>query len=192
MIQLKITVKTVLVLVALFVLGLTPAISQSYQDKVEKDSRIELVRGDIPPDFTAVDFQGNQFTLSDMIGEKPVVLDFWATWCPPCRMEMPLLNQFTETFGEDVAVLSITSEAEASRDTIVAFIQDNNYKMHVIQDSSGAIAESYGATAIPFVVVIDIDGKIRATHLGYSKGLAGELVNELDLEPPASWSVVPF
>lgn len=182
---LKIAGKTVLILAALLLLGLTPAFSQGLQDKIDKDSQLEFVAGDPAPDFTGVDLEGNTFTLSDMLGVKPVVLDFWATWCGPCKMEMPIISQFSQVYGDEVAVYSITSEEEASHEMIANFIRDNDYKMHVIHESSGTIAKSYGVTAIPFVVVIGMDGLIIATHLGYTEGVFDELVAELGLEPPA-------
>jgi cytochrome c biogenesis protein CcmG/thiol:disulfide interchange protein DsbE len=171
----------------ILLVGSNAALAQGgYEEKVDKAHRIQIEIGQVPPDFTATDLGGNEFTLSEYVGVKPVVLDFWATWCGPCRMEMPLVSQFTETYGDRVAVYSITSEEAESRDAIDTFIADNNLQMRFVHDPSREIMTSYGVTGIPYLVVIGVDGTVVATHLGYTETVVEELVSELGLEPAAT------
>ena len=158
-----------------------PVNAQGIEEKVEKDHRAEVEIGVAPPDFSATDMEGNAFKLSEMAGEKPVVLDFWATWCGPCRMELPLLNEFYGKYADEVAVVAITSEAPESAEAITKFIADNKYVMRVIHDSDGSIAKLFPHRGIPFLVVVDEEGTVIATHLGYSEGVIGELEKELGL-----------
>jgi len=160
-----------------------PAMGQGLEDKIEKDEREQILRGQVPPDFSAIDMDGNELVLSDMAGETPLVLDFWATWCPPCRMEIPLLNQFASNHEGEVMVVGITSEAAESESVIREFVGDQNLVFRIIHDPSGEISESYFVTAIPFLVVIDTEGTVVATHLGYSETIIAELEEELGLEP---------
>jgi len=174
-------------ILGMLLLSIAPALAQTYQEKVEKDQAPEITVGQLAPDFTATDLDGTEFTLSSMLGIKPVVLDFWATWCPPCRRELPFIKEFDATYGDQVLVYCITSEAPEDLDTITKFLSDNDYHMKVIHDSDRTIGNSYYANAIPYLVVIGVDGKVLATHLGYSEetDVVGELVSDLNLEPPA-------
>ena len=106
----KIHVAAVIALVGAFLM-IAPAFANSYQDKVNKDKQVEIKVGQVPPDFTIKDLNGNEITLSDMAGKQPVVIDFWATWCGWCVKEMPLMEKFQEQYGDKVAVYCITSEA---------------------------------------------------------------------------------
>jgi peroxiredoxin len=174
----------VMALIALGVLLMVaPVFADSYQDKVDKDHRVELHVGQMPPDFTIKDLGGMEIKLSDFRGSKPVVIDFWATWCGWCVKEMPLLETFTEQYGDQVAVLCITSEEDASHDAVVKFVQDSGYKMDYIQDSSKAISTSYGVRGIPHLVIIGTDGTIAAVQIGYREDTVQKLVDILSLPP---------
>jgi len=154
------------------------------QELEEEEEQPKIAVGDQAPDFTAEDMDGNEFTLSEMIGEKPVVLDFWATWCPPCRREMPLISEFAEKYKDEVLVYSITSESAESREGILSFIKDNELKQKFIHDPSGSIADKYFVYAIPYVVAIDIDGKVVGTFLGFSENIVEELEEALGFVQP--------
>lgn len=180
-------VKGLVLLLWFCVFASSMAAAQGYDDKVEKDRRPEIRAGQVPPDFTAATVNGEEFTLSELAGVKPVVLDFWATWCGPCRRELPLLDEFTRLYADQVAVYCITSEEASSRDAIVQFFEENEYTMGLVHDPSGDIADSYYVTGIPYLVVIGLDGTVVATHLGYNENTVEELAEDLGLPyPPES------
>ncbi|HDS31125.1 MAG TPA: TlpA family protein disulfide reductase [Firmicutes bacterium] len=170
-----------LVVLGAMLVALMPVFAQSLEDKIEKDQREEMKPGDVPPDFTIEDMDGNAFTLSEMIGEKPVIIDFWATWCPPCRMEMPLLNEFYLKHKDEVEVVAITSEAAESEQAIRDYVADNELAFRFIHDPSREIIGSYLVTGIPHVVVIDIEGKVVSIHIGYNPEIVSILEGELGL-----------
>lgn len=123
------------------------------------------------PDFTLVDQLGNTHTLSDYKG-KTVFLNFWATWCPPCRAEMPEIQELYEEYGSnesDVIILGIASPnygQEGSADDIAAFLEENNYTYPVVMDDGGLSAYDYRVSAYPTTFMIDKDGNV----FGYVSG----------------------
>lgn len=117
------------------------------------------------PDFTLVDQFGNTHTLSDYKG-KTVFLNFWATWCPPCKAEMPDIQALYEEYGEnseDVIILGIASPnvgREGSTEDIKAFLSENNYTYPVVMDEDGMMAYAYGISSLPTTYMIDSNGNL--------------------------------
>ena len=116
------------------------------------------------PDFTLTDLKGNSVTLSDFRG-KVVFLNFWATWCPPCRAEMPEIEAIYQDYKDkDVVVIGIDLlEAE---DEVRQFVQEGGYSWTFVIDTTGGVAENYGITAIPTSFFLDKEGVIRAVDIG--------------------------
>lgn len=123
------------------------------------------------PDFTLQDQYGNTHTFSDYKG-KTVFLNFWATWCPPCRAEMPEIQEIYEEYGEnasDVIILGIASPnvgREGSAEEIASFLTENHYTYPVVMDTDGMIAYYYGISAYPTTFMINADGNV----FGYVPG----------------------
>lgn len=123
------------------------------------------------PDFTLTDQFGNTHTLSDYKG-KTVFLNFWATWCPPCRAEMPEIQEIYEDYGSnesDVIILGIASPnhgREGSAEDIAAFLDENGYTYPVVMDEGGMWAYAYGINAYPTTFMIDTQGNVY----GYVSG----------------------
>jgi cytochrome c-type biogenesis protein len=123
------------------------------------------------PDFTLTDQYGNVHTLSDYKG-KTVFLNFWATWCPPCRAEMPEIQELYEDYGEntgDVIILGIASPEvgrEGTAEEIATFLEENGYEYPVAMDTDGKMAYAYGINAYPTTFMIDKDGNV----FGYVSG----------------------
>lgn len=117
------------------------------------------------PDFTLIDQFGNQHTLSDYQG-KTVFLNFWATWCSPCRSEMPEIQQLYEDYGNnegDLIVLGVAAPnvgREGSEEEIAAFLEENGYTFPVVMDYFGAFSNQYGIRAYPTTFMIDADGNV--------------------------------
>lgn len=142
------------------------------------DSSARPDEGERAPDFTYVTVDGLEITLSDYIGEKPVVLDFWATWCRPCLDELPLLQAFYEEYGDQVEIIAITSEDARAKDGIANIIIQKALTFPVMHDPSRGISNLYPTRAIPYLVFIDIDGKVTSTHTGMSPSI-GENILEV-------------
>ena len=117
----------------------------------------------IAPDFTMLDMDGNEVTLASFFG-KPIVLNFWASWCGPCKMEMPDIQKFYEEYGEDIHFLLVS--VDDSLDTAKAFISENGYTFPVYFDASSMGAYTYGASSIPLTFFIDAEGNLTAYYMG--------------------------
>jgi peroxiredoxin len=120
--------------------------------------------GDPAPDFTLADIQGGKFSLSHFRG-KPVVLNIWATWCPPCRREIPDLVDFAEEHRGEVVVLSVSVDEPGT--DLASFAEEFKINYPVLLNADGA-AESYLTVnqGIPQTYFIDEDGKVRGHILG--------------------------
>ena len=163
---------------------LAPAFATGLDDKAEKAEQEALVVGQAPPDFTLTDLDGNEFTLSDMAGEKAVVIDFWATWCGWCVRGFPNLVEFTDEYGDKVEVVAVDVwEREGTTlETISDFKEENDINFTLLMNWEGDVAEQYFVTGIPLTVVVDIDGNIAAIYSGYHETLKDDLVTLLDLD----------
>ena len=131
--------------------------------------------GEIPvipaPDFTLTDQYGETHTLSDYQGQT-VFLNFWATWCGPCKMEMPDIQALYEEWDEnagDLVVLGVAGPGigqEGSAEDIAAFLEENGYTYPVVMDDTGALFYQYGISAYPTTFMIDTEGNV----FGYVQG----------------------
>ena len=138
------------------------------------------------PDFTLVDQYGETHTLSDYAG-KTVFLNFWATWCGPCKSEMPEIQALYEKYGEnqgDLIVLGVanpkTEDAPYNQDVTQAeveqFLEDNGYTFPVVMDTTGETFYYYGITAFPTTFMIGADGNV----FGYVPGaLTGDIMESI-------------
>ena len=119
------------------------------------------------PDFEVLDQKGNTVKLSDFYG-KPVLLNFWATWCPSCKVEMPDLQKAYETYGEEICFVMVNL-TDGSRDTVEgvkAFLADNGYTFPVYFDTQSLAAMAYGVRSIPTTYLISAEGKILGGKSG--------------------------
>lgn len=129
--------------------------SQSSQSSQEEEEP-ELTPA---PDFTVYDKDGNEVHLSDFAG-KPIVLNFWASWCSPCKSEMPDFHQAYLDYGEEVQFLMVNM-TDGDRETVEsasAFIEEQGYEFPVYYDTGYDAALTYGAYALPTTYFIDAEG----------------------------------
>ncbi len=116
------------------------------------------------PDFQLQNLDGQSITLSDLKG-KPVILNFWATWCGPCAFEMPYIQEiYDERSGEGLMVLAINWGESASQ--VEQFMQNHNLSIPVLLDTKKVVAQKYGIRAFPTTFFIDKDGIIQDKVIG--------------------------
>ncbi len=126
----------------------------------EQDTNI----GNLAPDFQLPDLDGQSISLSNLRG-KPVLINFWATWCPPCRAEMPYLQEiFEEWSGKSLVVLAINVGESHSK--VEEFMQSNNLSLPVLLDIKQAVAIKYNIQFFPTTFFIDKDGIIQVKTIG--------------------------
>ncbi len=111
------------------------------------------------PDFTVYDFDGNAYKLSDFRG-KPVILNFWASWCGPCKSEMPEFQKFYDTYGSQIhfLVVNLTDGYQETKASASAYITEQGYTFPVYYDTDMEGAIAYGVNAVPVTYFIDAEG----------------------------------
>lgn len=127
------------------------------------------LEGGAAPDFEAEVLDGPPFSLKEHQG-RVVVLDFWATWCGPCKMSLPALQQTYEQYRDHpgVTVVSVNTDAPQQREEIVrSFMKSRRFTFPVLlDDPRQSVQARYGVQAIPTLVVIGPDGKVRTVKVG--------------------------
>lgn len=152
------------------------SLSETAAEESDADGRQTMAA----PDFTLMDQFGNSHTLSEYKG-KTVFLNFWATWCGPCRMEMPYIQQVYEDYGSnsgDVIILGVANpktgdqpnNSDVTREEVESFLSENGYTYPVAMDLDGSIFAAYGIQAFPTTFMIDKNGNVY----GYAAGSLSE------------------
>ena len=159
----------VTLLVLVIVIGGGMLLYNRFQDSVDLGEMVptESISENLAPDFTVTDSDGNAVKLSDFRG-KGVVLNFWASWCGPCKSEMPHFQTAYEQYGEDVHFLMVnmsTAFGDSPEDA-QAILTENGYTFPVYYDTNAECAYGYGVSGIPMTFFIDQEGRIVSGKTG--------------------------
>lgn len=134
--------------------------------------------GQAAPLFTATYLDGSPFDLAQQQG-KVVILDFWATWCGPCREALPTLSEVAAEY-RDRGVALFAVDLQETPEEVKPFLDQSGLDLTVVLDRDGTIAKQYLVEGIPQTVIIDQQGKVRFVHVGLSGDLRERLRRELD------------
>jgi len=128
--------------------------------------------GSVAPPFQLLDLAGKMQGLPE--GEV-VLLNFWATWCPPCRKEMPSMQALYEKFkGQGLNIVAVSVDAEVS--TVQEFVQKNGLTFQILHDGQGEIAHQYGVFRYPETFIIGRNGKVRMFKVGAFDWMSAESI----------------
>lgn len=146
--------------VVLLVVGLGAYIYSSLPDPVKA-----VVAGDVAPDFQLEDTKGKQVSLSSLRG-KVVLVNLWATWCPPCREEMPSMERLNKAMaGEDFVMLAVNAETNG-RTVVPDFLAKTPYNFPILYDDQAVVQKSYGVFKFPESFIIGKNGTVIEKIVG--------------------------
>jgi len=123
------------------------------------------IAGHPAPDFELQSLGGETFTLADFKG-KPVLINFWATWCGPCRAEMPEFQEAAVDNADDLVIIGINNVAGDDRERIDDFVDELGVTFLILLDEDGSISKSYQVRGLPMTLFIDRDGMVNEVFTG--------------------------
>lgn len=140
-----------------------------------------LAAGDAAPDYAAPVLDGDSLHLSALRGQ-PVLLNIWATWCPPCREEMPALQALHEQYASrGLRVIGVSVDSRGSENTIRRFLSEGGFTFTILHDPADAVSRQFRALGVPESFLIDGEGTIVRRWIGKFDPLAPDVVR--DIEP---------
>ena len=127
----------------------------------------EAVEPVAAPDFTALDSEGNSVQLSDYLG-TPVILNFWASWCSPCKSEMPDFDAAYQQYGDEIQfmMVNMTDGGQETLESAKDFIAESGYSFPVFFDTEYSAAMAYGVSSIPATYFVNAEGNLVAYGIG--------------------------
>jgi peroxiredoxin len=150
------------VIIALFAVAMVHAIGK---EDAQSGSKTGLEVGNTPPDFKLNTLSGETVKLSDYKGKK-VMLNFWATWCPPCKAEMPEMQKFYETNKDKVEILAVNIDTQ---NDVKGFVENAGLTFPILLDEKNEVNKDYQIVSIPTTFFINEKGVITQKFIGQMK-----------------------
>lgn len=172
--------KKLLIFVILTAIALSGCKESNKAEKAAKPvaPAAQAVEGGAAPDFTVKDLDGKDVTLSSLKGQV-VLVNFWATWCPPCKEEIPSMIKLNRTMtGKPFRMLAISID-DGGKDAVQKYFKGNR-DLPVYLDSETVVAQSYGTTGVPETFIVDKTGVIRKKIVGGMDWSSQDVVSYLD------------
>jgi peroxiredoxin len=147
--------------------------------KKQEEAALPAVEGNPAPDFTLKDLAGKPVQLSSLKG-KVVLVNFWATWCPPCRAEIPSMVKLNQAMqGKPFQMLCISID-EGGKEAVTSFFQKEKLTLPALLDTDGKVARVYATTGVPETFVVDQKGVILKKVVGSMDWSSPEVLSALD------------
>ena len=154
------------ILVSLLTVAIVQAMDKTSETPETKSqttaSQEGLAVGAKAPDFELKTLTGEKIKLSNLKGKK-VMLNFWATWCPPCKAEMPAMEQYSKQMPEDVVILAVNIDPQLD---VQGFVDENKITFPILLDTEDQVNETYQVLSIPTTYFIDSKGMIQNKYTG--------------------------
>lgn len=150
-------------LIGLFAVAMVHAMNTNETQSKSQETGLEV--GNIAPDFELKSLSGEPAKLSDYKGKK-VMLNFWATWCPPCKAEMPEMQKFYEANKENVEILAVNMDPKAD---VAGFVKERGLTFPILLDEKNEVNKNYQIVSIPTTFFIDEKGIITHRFIGLMK-----------------------
>lgn len=129
------------------------------------------------PSYTATTLDGESLTAAELRG-KVVLIDFWATWCAPCKESFPFYSELAKEHGDDLVVLAVSVDAE--REAIEQFLKGKDYAFSVVWSKKHSLAKKFGPSTFPTSYLIDRTGKVRHVHVGFDAKAKKKTAEQLE------------
>ena len=141
-----------------------PVVAAPTETETTEEEAVEPVAA---PDFTALDSEGNSVQLSDYLG-TPVILNFWASWCSPCKSEMPDFDAAYQQYGDEIQfmMVNMTDGGQETLESAKDFIAESGYSFPVFFDTEYSAAMAYGVSSIPATYFVNAEGNLVAYGIG--------------------------
>ena len=134
---------------------------------------VSFAMADMMPDFKLPDATGKNVVLQELLGKGPVLIDFWADYCKPCKDAMPQLNTLAEKY-DSLTVVMISIDAPKNLPKAKNYLKSKNYKFITLFDSEKTLAKKLGVTNPPHTFILNKTGEIVYSHIGYEPGVENE------------------
>lgn len=146
-----------------------------------------LSAGSVLPDFKLKDTKNEYRTFDDIRGEKITVIDFWATWCGPCKRAFPKLNDLYENYrAKGVTFIGLNVDSPRNTPKVAPYARSNKIKYMVLLDPNGDLASQLNITSIPTLLIVNAEREIIFRHTGYAPGdeklIEQEILKALEIE----------
>ena len=130
-----------------------------------------LISQNVSPNLKLTKLNGRTITLSEYLKKGPVLINFWATWCSPCKKEMVYLDKFERKYkDEGLSILSISVDSQKSLSHVRSYIRANDYIYDVFLDPNRQVFKKLNGNLMPTNVLLDTDGRVLWRHYGYIPG----------------------
>jgi len=167
-------------LIALVLLAGFSYFSYSVKDRVHTEISLSFDKGEEVNSFALMDMSDNQLDLSGIIKDNRYTwINFWATWCGPCREEMPMMSDiYDEYSNKGLAIVAVN--VNENKRTIQNYLDQYPVPFTVLRDSTGEITQSYNVEALPTSLLVDSAGVVQRITIGYSKAWEYQIPNLLN------------